>query len=193
MRCKLLPPILVMSSLLCACIGGSKSPATGSFAPSPVLNTMSITVDSGPAAATGAINHAYVTIKVCTPGSTTQCATVDHVLLDTGSWGLRLVRSVLTAGAVTLTPETDPQGQTIEECAAFGGGQTWGPVAPADVVLAGEMAAKVPVQVMDDTSSSAAPPPTCGTCRTPTATRRCRGNSRSDSPPRPTTPCPPRV
>ena len=27
----------------------------------------------------------------------------DHVLLDTGSWGLRLVRSVLTAGAVTLT------------------------------------------------------------------------------------------
>jgi hypothetical protein len=154
--------ILVATSLLSACIGGSKGTASGSTPPPPVLNTMTVTVDSGPAAATGAINHPYVTVKVCVPDSTTQCATIDHVLLDTGSWGLRLVRSVLTAGAVTLSPETDSQGHAIEECATFGSGQTWGPVALADVTLAGEVAAKVPVQILDDTGAAAPPPSTCG-------------------------------
>jgi Protein of unknown function (DUF3443) len=103
-----------------------------------------------------------VTIKVCAPGSQTQCASIDHVLLDTGSSGLRLVRSVLVAGGVTLSAETDAQGQAVEECMTFGGGQTWGPVAPADVTLAGEIAAKLPVQVMDDTNAGAPPPATCG-------------------------------
>ena len=112
----------------------------------------------GPAGATGAINHAYVTVKVCAPGSQTQCASIDHVLLDTGSSGLRLVRSVLAAGGVTLSAETDAQGRAIEECVSFGGGQTWGPVALADVTLAGETAAKLPVQVMDDTGAGAPPP-----------------------------------
>jgi Protein of unknown function (DUF3443) len=102
-------------------------------------------------------------VKVCVPGSITQCLTVDHILLDTGSWGLRLPRSLLTAAAVMLTPETGAQGQTIEECATFGSGQTWGPIAPADVTLAGEVAAKVPVQIMDDTGAGAPPPATCGT------------------------------
>src|ERR1035441_6249384 len=109
------------------------------------------------------INHAYVTVKVCVPGSQTECASVDHVLLDTGSWGLRLVRSVLTAHAVTLSPEVDTQGRAIEECVHFGGGDTWGPVALADVTMAGESAAKLPVQVLDDrTVPSPAPPATCG-------------------------------
>ncbi len=79
-----------------------------------------------------------------------------------GSWGLRLVRSVLTAHAVTLNAEADSQGRAIEECVSFGGGQTWGPVALADISLAGETAAKLPVQVMDDTAAGAPPPPTCG-------------------------------
>jgi hypothetical protein len=125
-------------------------------------NTLPLTVDTGPLAATGQINHAYVTIKVCAPGSQTQCANIDHVLLDTGSSGLRLVRSVMVAGGVALTAETDAQGQTIEECMSFGAGQSWGPIALADVTLAGEIAAKLPVQLMDDTNSGAPPPATCG-------------------------------
>lgn len=146
---------------LAACIGGHDTTAGSSTPVTPVLNTLALTVDSGPAGATGAINRAYVTVRVCVPGQT-QCADIDHVLLDTGSWGLRLVRSVLTAHGVTLSAETDAQKQAIEECVTFGGGQTWGPVAPADVTLAGESAAKLPVQVMDDTSAGAPPPATCG-------------------------------
>jgi Protein of unknown function (DUF3443) len=154
-----LTAMMATAGVLSACLGNHGSTPTSVTPPPPVVNTMTVTVDSGPAAAPGAINHAYVTVRVCAPGSTTQCANVDHVLLDTGSWGLRLVRSVLAAGSVTLTGETDAQGNTVEECETFGGGQTWGPVALADVTLAGEVARKLPVQVMDDTSTGTPP---CG-------------------------------
>jgi hypothetical protein len=154
--------VVLAPCLLCACIGGSKGTATNTVPPTPTVNTLAVVVDAGPVAAGGAVNRAYVTVKVCVPGGTT-CANVDHVLLDTGSWGLRLVRSVLTASGVTLTPSTDAQGKTIQECAAFSGGQTWGPVALADVTLAGEVASKVPIQVLDDTNSSA-PAPTTSIC-----------------------------
>jgi hypothetical protein len=148
-------------ALLCACLG-SNNAATTSSAPPPVLNTMAVMVDSGPAGATGQINRAYVTVKVCSPGSQAQCANIDHVLLDTGSWGLRLVGSVLAANGIALSAEHDAQNQTIEECMTFGGGQTWGPVVLADISMAGEVAAGVRVQVMDDSAAGAPPPATCG-------------------------------
>ena len=153
---------MLAAALLSACIGGNGTTAAAATDPAPTQNTLTLTVDSGPAGATGAINHAYVTVKVCVPGSQTQCANIDHVLLDTGSSGLRLVRSVLAAHGVTLSAETDAQGRAVEECVSFGGGQTWGPVALADVTLAGEVAAKLPVQVMDDTGAGAPPPASCG-------------------------------
>jgi hypothetical protein len=152
---------LVTAILLLAGCFGSKTPGAAGAPPPPVVNVLALTVDGGPAAAPDQINHAYVTIKVCVAGSQT-CASVDHVLLDTGSTGLRLVRSVLVSGGVRLSAETDAQGRGVEECASFGGGQTWGPVALADVTMAGEVATGVPVQVMDDTAAGAAPPPSCG-------------------------------
>ena len=154
-------PILGAAALLCACFG-SNNATTTLGAPPPVLNTMAVIVDSGPAAATGQINHAYVTVRVCAPGSQAQCASIDHVLLDTGSWGLRLVGSVLASNNIMLSAEKDAQGQSIEECMTFGGGQTWGPVVLADVSMAGEVAASVPVQIMDDSAAGAPPPAACG-------------------------------
>ncbi|HWX81795.1 MAG TPA: DUF3443 family protein [Steroidobacteraceae bacterium] len=154
--------VLLATTLLSACIGGSGTTAATNNTVPATPNSLTVSVDSGPAAATGAINHAYVTVKICTAGSKTQCASIDHVLLDTGSWGLRLVGSVLAASGVALSGETDAQGLAIEECVTFGGGQTWGPVAFADVSLAGESAAKLPVQIMDDAGTSAPPPAACG-------------------------------
>jgi hypothetical protein len=151
----------VLSAVLCACVGGDGSPAAAATS-APVANVATLTVDSGPSTAPGQINHAYVTVKVCSPGSTTGCANIDHVLLDTGSNGLRLVGSVLSAMALSLPNETDSQGQSLEECVSFSGGQTWGPVATGDVYLAGEKAAKLPLQVMDDSGAGAPAPPTCG-------------------------------
>ncbi|HEY2685045.1 MAG TPA: DUF3443 family protein [Steroidobacteraceae bacterium] len=147
-------------SLLTGCFGGNGTTAATS-APTSTANVTTVTVDSGPSSANGQINHAYVTVKVCEPGTQT-CASIDHVLLDTGSTGLRLVGSVLTAQKVALPKETDSQGQTIEECMSFTGGQTWGPVVLADVYLAGEQASKAPLQLMDDANSAAPAPATCG-------------------------------
>lgn len=164
MRWLLPVEIVLTAGLLGACVGGNGTHAAAGSPPPPppVLNTMTLTVDAGPAAAGGAINHAYVTVKVCAHGSATQCANIDHILLDTGSWGLRLVGSVLAANQVALTNETDSSNRTIGECVTFVGGQTWGPVALADVTLAGEIAADLPVQVLDDTLAYAPPPPGCG-------------------------------
>jgi hypothetical protein len=153
--------LLAASGMLSACVKGSNPTAPAGHTGSTTLNTVALSVDTGPSAATGQINHAYVTIKVCASGQT-QCATIDHVLVDTGSSGLRLVRSVLAGGGVALSGETDSQGQAVEECMTFGAGQTWGPVALADVTVAGEVAAKLPVQIMDDTNAGAPAPATCG-------------------------------
>src|SRR5262249_18290032 len=70
------------------------------------------------------------------------------------------------AASVTLSSETDSNNHNIEECATFGGGQTWGPIATADVSLAGESASSLPVPVMDDQMVDAAPPATCGASAT---------------------------
>jgi hypothetical protein len=150
------------AGLLAACVGGTGTTPAANTPAAPVLNTLALTVDTGPAAAAGQVNHAYVTVKVCAAGSQTHCANIDHVLLDTGSTGLRLVGSVLAAQSVALSPETDAQGNAIEECFGFAGGQTWGPVALADISMAGESAAQLPVQIMDDTGAGAPPPASCG-------------------------------
>lgn len=153
--------LALTAASLCGCRGGTGGPMSGG-APPPVANVVMLVVDSGPAGATGAINHAYVTVNVCVSGSQTQCANIDHVLLDTGSSGLRLVASVLAAHSISLSPLHDAAGNPLEECMSFVGGQTFGPVALADVHLAGETAAKVPVQIMNDTTSGAPPPASCG-------------------------------
>lgn len=154
---------VVLAIALSGCVGGKGTSATVAKPPVATANTMTVTVDGGPAAAAAQIiiNHPYVTVKVCVPGSNTQCATIDHVLLDTGSWGLRLIGSVLAASSVVLNAETDAQGQTIKECARFAGNQTWGPVALADVYLAGEIAAKLPVHVLEDPSTNTKAPISC--------------------------------
>src|SRR5512133_18891 len=49
------------------------------------VNVIEVTVDAGPSG-TGSynVNRLYTTVTVCSPGSTTQCQIIDHVLVDTG-------------------------------------------------------------------------------------------------------------
>jgi hypothetical protein len=151
----------LIGAVMSGCIGNHPEAGAGGSGTASVENTTPLVVDGGPAGATGAINHAYVTIEVCAAG-TKSCASIDHVLLDTGSNGLRLVRSVLAAHSITLDGETDSSGDVVEECMSFNGGQTWGPVARVDLSIAGETASDLPMQVMDDTGAGAPPPGSCG-------------------------------
>jgi hypothetical protein len=82
---------------------------------------------------------------VCRPG-TTICQTIDHVLLDTGSYGLRLLAPL--DAALMLPVVRTPSGAAAGECAQFVSGFAWGALQQADVKIAGESAAGLSVQVI---------------------------------------------
>ncbi len=123
-------------------------------------NVQPITVDAGPPQLTQpSTNVAFTTVTVCVPGTTT-CQSIDHVMVDTGSSGLRLISGVLS---IALPPGTDPNNNNdaFDECLVFLDGYIWGPVATADVTMSGETASSVPVQVIIPSSSSPAVPSSC--------------------------------
>lgn len=116
-------------------------------------NVQPISVNSG---ATGNYaNGAFTSVTVCPPGSSS-CQTVDNILVDTGSSGLRILSSALT---VSLTQQKSADGNPVAECLPFVSGYTWGPVETADVQLAGEKAPSLPMQVIG--SAAFAVPPAC--------------------------------
>jgi len=90
-------------------------------------------------------NEPCVSVKICAPG-TTQCQTIPNVLLDTGSYGLRIFSSEIK---VSLNQVTSASGDPIAECAQFGTSNTWGPIETADVVLGDEPSVQIPIQVID--------------------------------------------
>lgn len=145
----LLPIITVGSIIFSAACGGggsSSSPGTVSSPPPVVNNTVPIVVDAGPANITQPpVNLPFVSVTVCVPGTST-CQTIDHVQLDTGSSGLRILASVLT---LPLPQQNDAGGNPIVECNQFVVGSTWGPIQTADVKLAGEQASGIPIQVIN--------------------------------------------
>lgn len=125
-------------------------------------------VDDGPVVdgnAIGAVNVAYVSVKVCAPGGASACVTVDHVMVDTGSSGLRLLASALGTG-LSLPAATAGNGQALAECVRFAVGYSWGAVRRADVHLGGESALDIPVQVISD-ATLGTPPADCGSSGTP--------------------------
>src|SRR5271157_3970328 len=142
-------------------------------------NVQPIVVDSGPAPQSFVtVNEAFVTVTVCVPGSTTECQAIDHVLVDTGSFGLRLLSS---AGGGELNPsllpnEPDSNGNPLFECLLFLDGFVWGNVATADITMAGEKASSAPVQVIIPSSSSPAVPNGSNGCSSPTT-----GSNEGDS------------
>lgn len=146
---------------LAACGGGGGSSPSGSSASSaatlpavsvpawaPAPNAVALVADQGIDGT--AVNTPFVDVIVCTPGSST-CQTIDHVMVDTGSYGLRLAASALDA-QLALPGIAAPSGAPLAECAGFVSGFAWGSVRRADVQIAGETARSVPVQVVDDKS-----------------------------------------
>ena len=103
-------------------------------------NSVTLTVDGGPAGL-GFVSAdvAFADVTVCVPG-TNNCQTIDHVAVDTGSSGLRILQSALT---LPLSQEGN-----LVECFQFVSSFTWGPVMMADVKMAGEVASNIPIQVI---------------------------------------------
>ena len=141
---------------------------TTTTTPAVLTNFATITVDTGPAALQSgpngydADNSPYVSVTLCAPGSTTNCQTIDHVLLDTGSVGLRIPASVLNAGLLSAMPaETDPNANPVGECYGFVDGYVFGSVRAADFKIGGETVSGMPVNVLGDSGAFAAVPSSC--------------------------------
>lgn len=142
--------------------GGGSSTAVNSTATVPSItvsgaNTLAVTVDAGPAGSGNNVNRLYTTVTVCPAGSTTQCQTIDHVLLDTGSTGLRLLASALN-NPTAFTPLLASGGRPLLNCVQFvDNSYAWGPVASADVTLGSKTAGGVPIQIMGGTTIPVSP------------------------------------
>lgn len=132
-------------------------PTVTNTSPSPQVlaaNAVQVTVDSG---VSNVPNMPFVSVTICAPG-TSQCQTIDHMLVDTGSWGVRVFASQLPA-SMALPQQKDGSGHLVAECMQFFDGYTWGSVKLADLQIAGEKATSLPIQVIDPNYASL--PSTC--------------------------------
>src|SRR6266481_1856508 len=128
--------ITSVMSMIAAAGGGSDGANAGNnrIAPPDGVNVVAIVVDSGPLGSNGApvgyVNGAFVTVTVCVPG-TANCQAIDHVLVDTGSSGLRLLANDGRAGgelSLPLPSLEDVGKNAVAECYPFLDGFTWGQV-----------------------------------------------------------------
>ncbi|MDP9115014.1 MAG: DUF3443 domain-containing protein, partial [Acidobacteriota bacterium] len=149
----------VLSLGLVACGGGDNSSSTGSTTPvtTTVNNVQPVVVDSGPSLngqPIGANDELFTTVTICVPGTTT-CQSIDHVLVDTGSTGLRLLGSQIT---LTLPFVTDTGNNQIGNCVQYADtSYQWGPLVKVDVQMAGEAASSVPIQIAGQANFASAP------------------------------------
>jgi hypothetical protein len=150
--------VLCLSALACGGGGGGSSAGGGGGTPPPTNNTASVIIDEGPSNAS--VNTLFTSVTICMPGSTSSCQTIDHVQVDTGSYGLRILAPVLT---LTLPIETLANGNSLAECTQFVDGFSWGPVVTADIQIAGETAHALPVQVIGDSRLTNIPANCSGT------------------------------
>lgn len=142
--------------------GGSSTPPTnsgggsgsgGSGSSGTASNVLAITINDPLYP-----NKPTVSVTVCTPG-TSNCQTINNILLDTGDDGLRIFKQ--TPLNVALPQATVDSGPLAECIAYIDGSGNWGPVQIADVKLGGETASNVPIQVIDATYFANAIPAAC--------------------------------
>lgn len=130
--------------------GGASTPKNSMTTVAPSANNVQqVVVNAGPAG--NYANGLFTSVTICVPSSSA-CQTIDGILVDTGSYGLRILSSA-GGGALTLSlpHQTGSGGDQIGECAMFVSGYTWGSVNTADLTISAEKATNVPVQVIDPT------------------------------------------
>ena len=143
--------LILIFALVTGCGGsggsGSSSSVGGGTPPAATANNvLSITVN-GPGLNNSYLNEPCVSVTICTPG-TTNCQTINGILLDTGSSGLRIFRQALS---VPLTQIASGSGSLADLVLYADGSCDWGPVQMASVILGNEPAVEVPIQVIDHT------------------------------------------
>jgi hypothetical protein len=185
--------VLVQALLVAGCSGGGSSGGSSSGGSSggsssggtccgnqvPITagppNVEPLVIDQGPAAVIAAgqaaIDTAFVTVQVCTDALKTICANIDHIQIDTGSTGLRIVAEALSGSATVTAVPGGPAlltalqkqyvksgGSTVTECVEFAIGYSYGSLTTTDITLptSTETASGVITQLIGDPNYSAA-------------------------------------
>ena len=153
------------------------------FVPDSSPNVLTVNVDQGPCfygvpygSPSGTpsgyyvmnpVNVPYTSITVCVHGQPTNCQTIDHILIDTGSTGVRIFNTALNGLSL---PALQVAGSNAYECMEFQDGNSWGSLRVADIVMNGETAGSQTVQVIGDSESIASGVTACKNAVPPGAT-----------------------
>jgi hypothetical protein len=155
--------LILLLLTVAACSGGG-SDSGSSPSPAPVVNNvLTITVNGSQCTNNSFPNKACVSVTVCTPGTAT-CQTIPDILVDTGSNGLRIFKSILSPNLSfpQVTVSSGSSSADVAECVQFADGSAdWGPVQMANVILGNEPAVQVPIHVLD--AGFRTVPASCGT------------------------------
>lgn len=119
-------------------------------------NVIAIYVDAGLAGSRASIPNAiYADVKICHPSNPSQCAVIDHVIVDTGSVGLRVLASALPTNFLPALPQSTVGAQKAAQCLSFVSGVTWGSVRSVELRMGGSSfdgltASNLPIQIIND-------------------------------------------
>jgi len=103
-------------------------------------------------------NSPFVTVRICVPGSATNCIDVHGVQLDTNASGLRIFDSAIAS--LNLPAVNATNGSPAYDCFTYPDlSYEWGSVREADLILGGEVALKVPIDVLSSAPTNV--PPDC--------------------------------
>jgi hypothetical protein len=146
--------------MLAACGGGGGSSDSGSGSnngggttSTTVNNQATVTVGPG---LQNEINIPTTSVTICAPG-TTNCQTINNVLIDTGSSGLRIAAGALNGTFLTSLGSVTSGNSSLAECMQFADSYSWGSIKTADIQIAGEKASSVLIQVPGDPSFTNVP------------------------------------
>ena len=139
-----------------SCTAGAFTGTNTAVSGSSTGHTMAVSVNTGNSLTNAYTNEPTVSVTICSIANPNTCQTINNILLDTGSYGLRIFNSLIT---IPVTPITNGD-KTLAECAQFGDGSSeWGPVVNAYVKLGNE--AKVAVPILAINSTYQTPPSVC--------------------------------
>jgi hypothetical protein len=142
--------MVMVEVLLAGCGGGGTSGAPAPAVVPTGPNEHRVYVDAGPVGTGYNANRLYTDVTICQPGNPANCQTIAHVLVDTGSTGLRILSNLLNP-ALGLRAISAPGGQPLLGCVQFVDNSfAWGPLALADVKLGAKAASSLPVQLIAD-------------------------------------------
>ncbi|MFM6928688.1 MAG: DUF3443 family protein [Bdellovibrio sp.] len=149
---------LSLGFFLAACSGTSGS-GTVNVPPGPAVyfpNTLTgdnvIPLSVGACGVDGYHNEPCISVTICEPGSTVHCQTIKNILVDTGSYGLKIFSSLITLSL----PQIQIGNDDLANCTGYlDGSGHWGPMKYADVKLGNLTAPSIPIVALDATYYSA--------------------------------------